>query len=174
MSPQWLFHHLTDTTVPTLTLEVSRENQFQSCNRCGHQWLARSLQLPAQCPKCKHSLWRETPTQSQAQQAVRRAIKRGEFLALNGNIPCVDCGQPAKVYDHRNYTHPLMVDAVCMSCNAKRGEGRNPGEVVISFRVAPDVANRIRKLASERHLSAQACLIDPVIDGLNRFDSWPR
>ena len=34
---------------------------------------------------------------------------------------CVDCGNGADVYDHRDYSRPLQVAAVCHSCNQLRG-----------------------------------------------------
>ena len=47
-----------------------------------------------------------------------------------GRIPnvksfsCVDCGEPATRYDHRNYTKPLKIDPVCNLCDNKRGQGK--------------------------------------------------
>lgn len=63
-------------------------------------------------------------------QAQRRAIalvsvaKVGGVLPyLNGKIKCVDCGRPARIYDHRDYSKPLDVEAVCDQCNGRRGPG---------------------------------------------------
>lgn len=56
------------------------------------------------------------------QRKVRRAIVTGQLLPLK-NQACVDCGKPAKVYDHRDYNKPLDVDPVCHSCNKLRGPG---------------------------------------------------
>jgi hypothetical protein len=36
---------------------------------------------------------------------------------------CVDCGNPAECYDHRDYTRPLKVEPVCKACNNRRGPG---------------------------------------------------
>lgn len=48
-------------------------------------------------------------------------MRSGELKRLDGSIECVDCGMPAKEYDHRDYTRPLDVVPVCGSCNSKRG-----------------------------------------------------
>ncbi len=52
---------------------------------------------------------------------VHAAIRRGSIPKLDGTIGCVDCGRTARHYDHRDYTKPLDVVPVCISCNFKRG-----------------------------------------------------
>ena len=52
---------------------------------------------------------------------VARAIRAGALKHPTA-LDCVDgCGKRATEYDHRDYTQPLKVDAVCRGCNAKRG-----------------------------------------------------
>lgn len=53
--------------------------------------------------------------------AVAKAKKGGVLPILDGSIPCVDCGRPAAVYDHRDYDRPLDVEPVCRPCNSRRG-----------------------------------------------------
>jgi hypothetical protein len=36
-------------------------------------------------------------------------------------LRCVDCGDWANNWEHRDYSKPLEVDPVCDSCNFKRG-----------------------------------------------------
>lgn len=36
---------------------------------------------------------------------------------------CVDCGERAEGWDHRDYSKPLDVQAVCGRCNTRRGPG---------------------------------------------------
>ena len=60
--------------------------------------------------------------QRRAQAAVQQARHNGRLPMLDGKIRCVDCGQPAEVYDHRDYRKPLTVDPVCRSCDQIRGE----------------------------------------------------
>ena len=66
--------------------------------------------------------YRYKRAQGAARTAVDVAVKRGQLQRLSEVVvPCVDCGQRATSYDHRDYFDPLTVDAVCHSCNAKRG-----------------------------------------------------
>ena len=54
------------------------------------------------------------------------AVRFGDLPDLKKvERPCVDCGNRAVEYDHRDYMKPLDVQAVCKSCNAARGEGAN-------------------------------------------------
>jgi hypothetical protein len=59
----------------------------------------------------------------QAHGAVLRAIKKGLLPPIDKNTKCVDCGAPAKHYDHRDYNKPLIVEPVCQICNIRRGPG---------------------------------------------------
>ena len=52
--------------------------------------------------------------------AVRKAVARGDLLPATAHA-CVDCGDPAVEYDHRDYNQPLAVEPVCRSCNIRRG-----------------------------------------------------
>jgi hypothetical protein len=56
-----------------------------------------------------------------ARAAVGKAIRDGKLPRLDGSVPCMDCGKPAKDYDHREYARPLDVEPVCRSCNLNRG-----------------------------------------------------
>ena len=63
---------------------------------------------------------------ARARYAVRKAIARGDLLALpHPGVFCVDCGAPAAAYDHRDYDRPLDVRAVCDPCNAARGPAKH-------------------------------------------------
>ena len=54
---------------------------------------------------------------------MQKAIKEGKLIRLTkANIACVDCGEKATDYDHRDYSKPLKVDAVCHKCNVRRGK----------------------------------------------------
>lgn len=74
------------------------------------------------CTECNG---KTTKAQMKASAAVARAVKKGDLKKLDGSIMCVDCGNPARDYDHRDYAKPLDVDPVCRSCNSKRGTGEN-------------------------------------------------
>ena len=51
---------------------------------------------------------------------IARAKRRGD-LPPPATQACADCGLPATEYDHRDYRDPLCVEAVCHSCNLRRG-----------------------------------------------------
>ena len=53
---------------------------------------------------------------------VALAVKENRLQKLDGTIPCTDCSHPATEYDHRDYRHPLQVEAVCHGCNIARGK----------------------------------------------------
>ena len=55
-----------------------------------------------------------------AHRAVAKARKKGD-LPDPKTLECVDCKSPAVVYEHRDYSKPLDVEPVCISCNFRRG-----------------------------------------------------
>jgi len=66
-----------------------------------------------------------------AARQLMRAFSQGILFRLGRNanaclekheIPkCVDCGEEAESYDHRDYFEPLKVEPVCIRCNTLRG-----------------------------------------------------
>jgi hypothetical protein len=59
-----------------------------------------------------------------ARGVICYAMQKGRLLDLSkANVQCVDCGKRALVWDHRDYTKPMLVDPVCYSCNGLRGQG---------------------------------------------------
>ena len=70
-----------------------------------------------------------------AHQAVAKARKQG-LLADPRTLMCSDCEAQAIEYDHRDYSQPLVVSAVCRRCNLKRGPAAGQwGEEVPEKRV---------------------------------------
>lgn len=69
------------------------------------------------------------PTAKRAHAKVQSAKERGDLPWLGRCPPakCVDCGDEAIHYDHRDYLKPLDVVPVCGGCNKKRGPGLNGG-----------------------------------------------
>lgn len=58
-----------------------------------------------------------------ARQLTLYAVKIG-FLQHPSLYVCMDCKRrQAQCYDHRDYSKPLEVDAVCCRCNSIRGKG---------------------------------------------------
>ena len=56
---------------------------------------------------------------------VKVAVECGILPKLTESTKCVDCGEKATVYEHRDYMKPLDIDFTCQSCNVKRGAGLN-------------------------------------------------
>ena len=66
--------------------------------------------------------------QSRARGAVRKAVLDERLLPVN-TLLCVDCGQPAREYDHYlGYAdeHVLDVQPTCRGCNLRR---KQPPEI---------------------------------------------
>ena len=73
---------------------------------------------------------------TQAHIAVHVEVRHGRMLPAK-SFACVDCGRPAREYDHRDYNKPLAVDPVCNCCNGKRGAAINKRpELVITTKTA--------------------------------------
>lgn len=104
------------------------------CTRCEHEWMPRQDQPALQCPRCKSPRWQQPMTVTAAHSRVAVAIKHGKLAALDGSVVCVDCGEPAACYDHRDYAKPLQVEPVCDKCNGKRGPGLNRVETGFAIR----------------------------------------
>lgn len=72
-----------------------------------------------------------------ATTAVLKAVASGTLKYLDGSVKCVDCGNPAIHYDHRDYGKPLEVEPVCGSCNLARGPAKQFVELGIVFKRQP-------------------------------------
>jgi len=99
------------------------------CEMCGRT-VARNNAQHRFCSRCgslRHSAFARLT--GPISNAVAAAIRRGE-LAHPKTLVCVDCGKPAKDYDHRDYSRPLDVDPVCHGCNRLRGPGANRPDYV--------------------------------------------
>lgn len=100
---------------------MARFDRTVKCVGCGGAF--RTAFKLNRCPSCYPLYCRymayDRGTEP-AVTAVKKAIKLGDLLPLRGQY-CVDCGDPARDYDHRDYNKPLDVDPVCRSCNIRRG-----------------------------------------------------
>ncbi len=112
---------------------------FNRCVRCGYCWHHSRVEIEA-CLECGGKEWvdsggpwgnaRDEKRQRRhkvmflAQQKTRAAALCGLLPALDGTVCCVDCGQVAMVYDHRDYWKPLEAEPVCHRCNTRRGPGQ--------------------------------------------------
>lgn len=65
----------------------------------------------------------EMSAQQFAMHLVNLALRRG-LLKKPTLLRCVDCGEKAACYEHRDYNKPLDVVPVCQRCNCKRGSAK--------------------------------------------------
>lgn len=98
-----------------------------ACTLCGGVTARRGGIYPL-CSACRAQQER---LRTVASLAVRKAIRAGELRPARERM-CTDCGHRSEVYDHRDYSNPLVVDPVCRSCNAKRGPAVIRGKPVAS------------------------------------------
>lgn len=94
---------------------VFRENIFLCCRHCGEGFIGNRQRTL--CFACRT---RYGSFQQEALRLVSRAVRTGQLPPVSPQS-CVDCGAVAHVYDHRDYSKPLLVQPVCRSCNRKRG-----------------------------------------------------
>jgi hypothetical protein len=92
---------------------------MSKCLHCGEKTYRHAL-----AKWCMRCLPRHTLQLGRAGSAVRRAVASGE-LENAQELACVDCGNPAFAYDHRDYLKPYDVEPVCRKCNFRRGPGKN-------------------------------------------------
>jgi DNA-directed RNA polymerase subunit RPC12/RpoP len=60
------------------------------CNRCGHEWLRRMVQLPQQCPACHSKFWNRERVRAIAPE--RRAKVLGEATTASAVARRADPG----------------------------------------------------------------------------------
>lgn len=96
-----------------------------TCARCGAVELSTGCTRGFQCHACRPVRAASHP-KCRAHRAVARAIADG-LLRPVLDCQCVDCGQQAEHYGHRDYSKPLEVQPVCRRCNFKRGPALNGG-----------------------------------------------
>lgn len=87
------------------------------------EYSTRNVVRPRHCPDCAaaHRYGKDVLSgRGTAAVAVQRARVDGLLLPPTA-MACADCGNPADCFDHRDYSKPLEVDAVCRSCNVIRG-----------------------------------------------------
>ena len=107
-------------------------NNPKPCDQCGVAIGNRNL-WARYCKACISQRTRESVRRSRvrsikvnrtdgAYRIVWMAIRYG-FLPHPKTQKCVDCGEGAECYDHRDYNRPLDVEPVCHPCNVRRGPG---------------------------------------------------
>lgn len=87
-----------------------------TCIRCGAS-VDRYTSAAKYCCPCSAM---QSEDSKLATRAVVKQIRQG-LLPKAKDCFCVDCGDPAFDYDHRDYNRPLDVQPVCRACNGRRG-----------------------------------------------------
>lgn len=93
-----------------------------TCVQCGGVSLVTGGTSCFRCAACRSAAGESESQRLQraAHAAVANAIRTG-LLPHPSACGCVDCGNGAAQYDHRDYSKPLDVQPVCRSCNVRRG-----------------------------------------------------
>ena len=96
------------------------------CHGCGDEYQTHSLaKRRVYCGTC----WLESHYARQdALFEVGRAIRLGRLMRAD-QFRCADCPEWAEVWEHRDYSKPLHVEAVCQSCNMKRPSAYRRGQL---------------------------------------------
>ena len=90
------------------------------CKACNEAITKAYLKANPKKRLAVNTTWREThPEKYAAHNAVRVAVRRGDLPKVS-TLSCVDCGIQASEYHHEDYTKPLDVEALCISCHNKR------------------------------------------------------
>lgn len=105
--------------VNCITCGITMTN-VSSCKKyCGYCAIEREKERNKKYA-LKWGVW-----QYRAASAVAKAKRDGVILDLRKHkVKCVDCGERALQYDHRDYLKPLDVDPVCVRCNKLRGPAK--------------------------------------------------
>jgi hypothetical protein len=91
--------------------------------------------FPRHCAPCRAE--RRT-AKIKANNKVSKEVLYGRLKPATAFL-CVDCHGPGAVWDHRDYSRPLEVEAVCKRCNALRGSAKWGGGIFLPsrFNLAP-------------------------------------
>ena len=82
---------------------------------------------------------RRYPERRKARERVKDAIRRGDLVPVKER-QCIDCGEPAKRYDHpRGYENALDVEPVCYRCDGLRSRQRGEHRLNGRKRVTPSL-----------------------------------
>ena len=93
---------------------MAREDFCICCGEEINRWGGTTTHF---CIGC-HGIQRDEA--KRAIQVVSDAKRRGDIPKAD-TLTCVDCGAPASVYDHRDYSKPMAIKPVCRACNVFRG-----------------------------------------------------
>lgn len=91
-----------------------------SCRRCSASFKGFPIGRHWYCDPCRFLSYEAARW---AKIWVVRAMRTGVLMHASQHR-CVDCGEWATGWEHRDYGQPLAVDPTCSSCNFKRGPAK--------------------------------------------------
>jgi len=89
---------------------------------CVCNWSKRE-EFSLTCASCKETKPARKRLHRRINAFVGVAVKLG-LIPSPKAFQCVDCGQQACCWEHRDYNKPFEVEPTCKSCDKKRGEGK--------------------------------------------------
>lgn len=115
--------------------------------------LKSKLYVAKYCPECRTAL-------AEIRSDVRKIMGDAKLPPATA-FPCVDCGKPAKEYDHRYYSLPLEIEPVCVLCNQRRGPALDAVSLIQEARgIAPKIEPK--KLRQQLDDAERAILRDTL------------
>jgi len=111
---------------------------------------------------------------SKAVVMIKHAVDDG-FLPNPKKLICVDCGDKATEYDHRNYDYPLSVEAVCHKCNCKRGKAlgthdeKDPSIYAFALRLPSELKTQLEDIAAAENRSLNGQIVQILQDTVEAY-----
>ena len=142
--------------------EYLNSRQKRYCALCGEEIPFKRRHHSGDCGRycCDVCGGIATRVRAKASAAVAKAVKSGAIPRAS-SLVCVDCGAPAKHYDHRYYTRPLDVEPTCRSCNNKRGPALDvPKAARAYFRTNSNIRDFVRPLKDEAQRRREEWLVE--------------
>ena len=92
-----------------------------------------------------------------AGEAVTRAVSLGDIPRAKTLI-CVDCGDNATEYDHRDYNKPLDIVPTCRSCNGQRGAGKRLSNIPNKYKKRLELIDEMLRVREEKRIEREALI----------------
>lgn len=100
--------------------KIAYRTRTYHCRICSDEFEGYFVGRNWYCEPCRLDHFE---AQRAAASWVARAIRAGVLMPAR-MLRCIDCGNWAHGWEHRDYDKPLEVDPTCTSCNFKRGPAR--------------------------------------------------
>lgn len=102
----------------------SRDGLGSWCKDCSRNYMRGRKQDPERRRIAAKASAKRHPERRRARERVKDAVRAGRLTAAQW-CKCIDCGMPARAYDHHHgYQHALEVVPVCHECHGRRSRSR--------------------------------------------------